>query len=91
MKRISELSLQPHLLIHRIGFWIGLILIIIGYQLSPQGSLHLIAWLGIVVVLLSNLWRILFIRCPHCGSGLFGTNAFPDYCPDCGKKLLDHP
>ena len=85
---MNKWTLQTHLLICRVSFWLGLVITIIGCQLSPQGSLHWVAWPGIAIILLSNLWRILFIKCPHCGSGMYNLNAFPEYCPDCGKKLL---
>ena len=87
MKQLKELDIHTHLLIHRAVFWLGIVLCVIGCQFSEQGSLHLVAWLGIAAVLLSNLWRILFIKCPHCGSGMYNTNSFPTHCPDCGKKL----
>ena len=88
MKQLKELDIHPHLLIHRLLFWLSIVLCIIGCRISEQGSLHFVAWLGIAAILLSTLWRILFIKCPHCGSGLYNVNSFPEYCPDCGKKLL---
>lgn len=87
-KKLQELYLETHAKIHTYLLLGGLVVTGIGTKISEQGSLHLLAWIGIVLVALSILWRILFIKCPHCGSGLYGSRAFPEYCPDCGEKLI---
>jgi uncharacterized OB-fold protein len=44
-------------------------------------------WAGVAVFLSSFVYRIITIKCPHCGSGLYGCRVLPKYCPDCGKEL----
>jgi len=87
MKKLTELSLKQHAAIHTATLWVALAVIALGGWSSEQGSLNVVAWLGIAILGISLLWRFLFIKCPHCGSGLYNARELPEYCPDCGKKL----
>ena len=40
MKQLKELDIRTHLLIHRLLFWLSIVLCIIGCRISEQGSLH---------------------------------------------------
>jgi len=48
---------------------------------------------GLIAIIGSMLFGVLFIHCPHCGMSLtHGRLQFPmggDYCPYCGKKLTE--
>lgn len=48
-------------------------------------------WLGIGCVIIGVVWRVIFIKCPHCGDGLTGSRIVPKTCPSCGKSLDEHP
>ena len=84
---MKKFTLKQHTLVHTCTLWLALAVIAIGGWISEQGSLHFVAWLGIAILGISLLWRIIFIKCPHCGSGLYNTRELPEYCPDCGKPL----
>ena len=43
MKQLKNLDIRTHLLIHRLLFWLGIVLCIIGCQISEQGNLHFVA------------------------------------------------
>ena len=86
-EKLEKLHLETHAKIHTALLLGGLVVTAIGAKISEQGSLHILAWTGIVMIAVSILWRILFIKCPHCGSGLYSSQSFPEYCPDCGEKL----
>ena len=87
-KRFEDKNLKTHVEIHFTTVVIGAVLIVIGCQLGEFGSLSPLAWLGILTVALGILWRVLFVKCPHCGSRLYSARGIPEYCPDCGGKLL---
>ena len=87
MKKLTDLSLKQHTAIHTLTLWLALADIALGCFSSEQGSLNFVVWFGIVILGISLLWRVWFVKCPHCGSGLYNTRELPDYCPDCGKKL----
>lgn len=87
-KKLQELYLETHAKIHTILLFGGLIVTGIGAKISEFGSLHFLAWIGIALIAVSMLWRFLFIKCPHCGSGLYSAQSLPKYCPDCGEKLI---
>lgn len=87
-KKLSGLYLETHVKIHTILLVIGLVIAGIGAKISEFGSLHPVAWVGLGMTALGLLWRFLFIKCPHCGSGLYGVRSLPQYCPDCGEKLF---
>mgnify|MGYP003291675564 FL=1 len=87
-EKLENLCLKTHVKIHTVLLLGGLIVTSIGAKISEFGSLHPVAWIGIVLIALAMLWRFLFIKCPHCGSKLYSVRELPDYCPDCGEKLV---
>ena len=59
-----------------------------GYGLFGLPHLaSVLIWIGIVVFLASPVYRLLKIRCPHCGSRMLSCRVFPKCCPDCGAEL----
>ena len=86
-KKLQNLYLKTHAKIHTFLLLAGLIVAGIGAKISEFGSLHPVAWVGILMVAAGMLWRFLFIKCPHCGSKLYNVRSLPEYCPDCGGKL----
>lgn len=87
-EKLENLYLETHVKIHTVLLLGGLIVTSIGAKISEFGSLHPVAWIGIVLIALAMLWRFLFIKCPHCGSKLYSVRELPEYCPDCGEKLV---
>ena len=87
-EKLENLCLKTHVKIHTVLLLGGLIVTSIGAKISEFGSLHPVAWIGIVFIALAMLWRFLFIKCPHCGSKLYSVRELPEYCPDCGEKLV---
>lgn len=48
-------------------------------------------WLAVGCVIAGVVWRVIFIKCPHCGDGLTGSRVIPHSCPSCGKSLHENP
>ena len=87
-EKLRSLELKTHVKIHTFTLIIGAVVAVIGAKISSFGSLHPVAWIGLLIIAASTLWRILFIKCPRCGSGLYGVHGLPKHCPDCGEKLF---
>ena len=86
-EKIQSLPFKTKLNIHHLLCGIGAIITMLGCYISKPFSLHFVAWLGLAVIGAGLVFRILYIKCPHCGDGLYQTHARLDYCPACGKKL----
>ena len=89
MKR--PLTLHDHVRIHTILFVLGAAIIVIGSTFSEPLNPHWLMWVGIVIFLSSPAYRLLKIKCPHCGSKLLSCQVMPKYCPDCGNELALPP
>ena len=70
----------------------------IHYLLCIAGSIFMIASsqfrnfyplmiAGGLILTLGLIFRILLIKCPHCGDGLYQQHADMKTCPKCGKQL----
>ena len=84
----AVLSFKNRLYIHYGACGAGGIITILGCNISQNQKLHPVAWIGIVLIAAGLLWRILFVKCPHCGDGLYQDRADLKNCPSCGQKLL---
>lgn len=80
-------SIHDHVRIHTILFWAGFAIVGISSVFSKPLQPHWLMWVGIVIFLASPVYRLIKIRCPHCGSNLFSCRVIPKHCPDCGKEL----
>lgn len=85
--RILSLPFKTRLNIHYAACGLGGVVTMVGCYISEPYTLHFAAWLGIILIAAGLIWRILFIKCPHCGNGLYGCRVLPKHCPDCGKEL----
>ena len=81
------ISVHDHVRIHTILFWLGTAIVVAGGIFSEPLQPHWLMWLGVAVFLSSPVYRLMFIKCPHCGSGLFSCRVIPKHCPDCGNEL----
>ena len=86
-ERFLSLPLKTKLNVHYIACALGAVITMLGCYISKPYTLHFAAWLGLALIAAGLVWRILYIKCPHCGSGLYGCRVLPKHCPDCGKEL----
>ena len=87
LKHPESMNFKTRLNIHYLLMVAGAVITMLGCYLSRDFHLHPLAWLGIVLMALGLVWRILYIKCPHCGDGLYGTRTQLKHCPNCGRKL----
>lgn len=88
---MKKLTIRQHLRIHSglliAAFVLALISYIIAQGEPASMRLPVTMWLALACVIVSIVWRMLFIQCPHCGDKLLGSRVIPKFCPNCGKEL----
>lgn len=79
-------------------FWI---LLGIGFLLCPLFALlsyifinsviliKILLWLGFIIIVIAEIFRFFFGRCPSCGHVLNFHGFSPNYCPNCGYEFED--
>lgn len=87
MDNLKHLPLKQRLHLHYGLMLAGAVITMLGCHWSENFRLHPVAWLGIAVMAAGLIWRILFIKCPHCGDGLYSARSSLKHCPNCGKEL----
>ena len=60
---------------------LGALIIFLGMRLDREA----VCVAGTAVVILSLVFYVVFVRCPHCGRCL--GYAWGDHCPFCGKPF----
>lgn len=71
--------------------WISGGLLLLGFGvifLVDKLNLHLF-WnvIGFAFIIAGAICNYMNLKCPHCGSSLWGVRFIPDHCPHCGKKI----
>lgn len=81
------MTIHDHIRIHTVLFWLGAAIVVTGGIFSKPLQPHWLIWVGVGIFLASPVYRLLTVRCPHCGSRMLSCKVLPKYCPDCGKEL----
>lgn len=72
------------------GSILSIILVIVFYLIRipyPKAAM-ILAFLAIILMLLSLGLLYRFDICPYCGASFARMYENPEYCPRCGKKLV---
>lgn len=85
---MKKLTVKQHILVCTIISLIGAGLILLGGILSEFLKPHIIFWLGIIVFISAIIYRLIFVRCPHCGDLWLSMRTMPEYCPKCGRSIF---
>lgn len=64
-----------------IGVFIGLV----SSQFGVDGNVGM--FIGLILIICSFLWHVLFVRCPHCGFHFHVRLPITEHCPNCGEKI----
>lgn len=86
---MKKLTVRQHAGIQNGCNLAAVIMALISFLSEPKP--HFTLWLAIGFVIVGVIWRIIFIKCPHCGDGLTASRRIPKICPNCGKSLDEHP
>ena len=82
--KLKNLPFRTRLNIHYLLCVIGALVMMASSQFRNFYPL-LIA--GGLILSLGLVFRILLVKCPHCGDGLYQDHADLKTCPKCGKTL----
>ena len=63
-----SMSVRDHIRVHMALFWAGVAIVVVGGIFSKPLQPHWLIWVGIVVFLFSLLYRLITVKCPHCGN-----------------------
>ena len=85
MRQIKNLPLRKQWVIFLTLFVLGLVGVGLSTVFSADVSLGGI--LSLMMMLLSLVWNIFFLKCPHCGYGFGLRHPVTAYCPGCGEKI----
>lgn len=87
--RIQKLSVQTH---RNIGLFMALGSSIIGWICTQIGDgLDFAMVFCFIMVIAGFAWHIIFVKCPHCGHHFGFRQHISTFCPECGRKLEQHP
>ena len=92
-------SLRPkqHLLIANIITFIGAGFAAVEILLSDvmtgfrNQNVPILLIVAIAFFVLGVAYRLIMVKCPHCGSALTGSKKIPANCPACGSDLSKLP
>lgn len=88
---MKKLTVKQHTRIH-IGLYIVAgVLAVCSYLREVKGAPRPLLWGAVAAVILSIVWRVVFIKCPKCGDSLSATRSIPTECPNCGHDLKTIP
>lgn len=84
---MKKLTVKQHTQITQGLFGVGIVIALFGNTFSSFLKPHWLLWIGVAAFLSSFLYRLIFVRCPHCHDRWTGMSWLPEYCPNCGKKV----
>lgn len=84
----EEKTLQEHLVIIEWLFLIGFGIMLLPALIQSDLWTWILMFSGLGIMVAGVLYSGKYFRCPHCGSKLDPRRKVPNYCPDCGKKLI---
>ena len=70
---------------------IALVIIFVGALIGFCGiarEIDFLVIIGMIVVISSIIFRLIFYRCPHCSQ--FLDRSTGEYCPYCGEKINEY-
>ena len=85
MKKLKNLSLTEHYVIHIVSMILGAIIALISIQFTPEMNIGTI--IGFILIITGFVWHFLFVKCPHCHCPFNLRAPLPTFCPNCGERV----
>ena len=83
----EDKSLHAHFAIIERLIWIGFAIMMLSVFFQNALWIGLLLFLGFGIMAAASIYRNKHFKCPNCGSRL-NVRGVPNYCPDCGEKLI---
>ena len=84
----EEKTLQDHFIVTQNLLFTGG-MVMLSAILFQYSDFFWIPWvLGFLVMIASVLYANRYFKCPHCDAKLDFRQKVPNFCPNCGEKLL---
>ena len=81
-------TLHDHYAIIERLFLIGFIIMLLPILFQNDLWTWILMFLGFGIMVAAALYAKRHFRCPHCETTLNVRTKVPNYCPNCGEKLL---
>ncbi len=83
-------KLKLHLWISHLFLAAGVIAAIGGLSLGKgQEGIHYLIWVAAALALGSVVYKVLTLKCPHCGGFLSAKYKLPKTCSACGRSIFE--
>lgn len=83
-------KLKLHLWISHLFQAAGVVAAFAGLSLGKgQEGIHYLIWVAFALMLGSVVYKVLTLKCPHCGGFLSAKYKLPQTCPACGKPIFE--
>lgn len=85
---MKKLTVKKLALIHKAFYILAAVFAIASYMTETKGEPRPLLWVAGIFIVLSFVWRVVFVKCPNCGDALSASKKLPDICPVCGFDLI---
>ena len=83
-------KLKLHLWISHLILAASVVSAIAGLGLGKsQEGIHFLLWVAVGLMLGSVVYKVLTLKCPHCGGFLSAKYKLPRACPACGRSIFE--
>lgn len=88
---MKKLTVKQQSRIQVVFYILAAVFAIASYLNEVKGGPRPLLWVAGIFIVISFVWRIIFVKCPNCGDALAGSKKIPDICPVCGFDLTTIP
>lgn len=87
MKKLSVKQLGT---IQTIFYVLAAVAAVFSYLTETKGGPRPLLWIAGILIVVSVVFRLAFVKCPNCGDSLSGSKKIPHICPNCGFDLINN-
>ena len=84
---MKKLTVKQLAQIQTVFYILAAVFAVVSYLTEAKGEPRPLLWVAGIFVIISFVWRLVFVKCPGCGDALTGSKKIPDICPCCGFDL----
>ena len=84
---MKKRTVKQHSMISEAIALVAVVILLLGWLLGESVNPYIFYWLAIAAMVISIIYRAIYVRCPHCGDRWVGVRITPDFCPKCGRYI----